>query len=52
MDLLACQTQADIAASDVITGSNNIGGDWDLEVKSGTIESTAIVVNEYNHSLV
>ncbi|MEV9498447.1 DUF4347 domain-containing protein [Aliarcobacter butzleri] len=51
IDLLASETQADIAASNDITGSNNLGGDWDLEAKSGTIETTAIVVNEYNHSL-
>ncbi|NJM24109.1 MAG: DUF4347 domain-containing protein [Richelia sp. SM1_7_0] len=32
-------TQADIAASNDLTGSAILGGDWDLEVKTGEIES-------------
>lgn len=40
---LAITTGADIAASDDITGSKSLGGDWDLEIKQGQIESTAFV---------
>jgi Ca2+-binding RTX toxin-like protein len=48
-------TNADIAASNDLTGSENLGGDWDLEVKTGKIE-TAIpfdseTMNNYNHLL-
>ncbi|MGJ5633573.1 DUF4347 domain-containing protein [Nostoc sp. CALU 1950] len=32
-------TGADVAASDDITGNAELGGDWDLEVKIGEIES-------------
>ncbi|MBX9258962.1 DUF4347 domain-containing protein [Desmonostoc muscorum CCALA 125] len=32
-------TDADVAASDDITGNAELGGDWDLEVKVGSIES-------------
>ena len=31
-------TGADVAASDDTTGSSSAGGDWDLEVRSGSIE--------------
>ena len=36
---LAELTGADIAASDDLTGSTELGGDWDLEVQTGTIET-------------
>jgi subtilisin-like proprotein convertase family protein len=36
---LAELTQADVAASDDYTGSQALGGDWDLEVEYGVIES-------------
>jgi glucose/arabinose dehydrogenase len=32
-------TGADVAASDDLTGSATLGGDWDLEVQTGAIES-------------
>lgn len=51
IDLLASETQADIAASNDITGSNNLGGDWDLEAKSGTIETTNLSITSYDGSL-
>ena len=41
--LLAELTGADIAASSDITGAEALGGDWDLEVRTGTIESEVIV---------
>ena len=39
---LAEATNADIAASDDLTGAAALGGDWDLEVAQGTIETHAI----------
>jgi Domain of unknown function (DUF4347)/Bacterial Ig domain/Calx-beta domain len=39
IDRLATLTGADVAASDDATGSLALGGDWDLEVQSGKIES-------------
>jgi len=39
LQLFSQITGADIAASDDITGNAELGGDWDLEVKVGEIES-------------
>ncbi len=41
IDSLAGITGADIAASDDRTGHADLGGDWDLEVATGSIESDA-----------
>jgi len=38
---LALVTGADIAASDDLTGAEDLGGDWDLEVEVGELESEA-----------
>jgi len=43
---LAQATGADIAASSDDTGSQNLGGDWDLEVKTGEIEAEIAVSQE------
>ena len=40
---LAELTQADIAASDDLTGHASLGGDWDLEFNAGEIETEIIV---------
>ena len=45
VDLLAQATGADIAASDDATGDSALGGDWDLEVHEGQIE-TGVVIGE------
>ena len=39
IEQLAIRTQADIAASDDLTGQAAQGGDWDLEVQVGDIEA-------------
>lgn len=39
IDQLAFLTDADIAASDDLTGAAELGGDWDLEIATGTIEA-------------
>ena len=36
-------TQTDVAASDDLTGNSTLGGDWELEYKSGTIETDLAV---------
>ncbi|MCP5303552.1 MAG: tandem-95 repeat protein [Pseudomonadales bacterium] len=42
-ELLAELTGADIAASNDLTGSSALGGDWELEVQTGVIESKIVV---------
>ena len=39
---LAALTGADVAASDDATGSEILGGDWDLELQIGTLEAAPI----------
>jgi len=39
---LAARTGADIAASTDLSGSANLGGDWDLEFETGSIEATVV----------
>jgi hypothetical protein len=40
-------TGADIAASDDLTGAAELGGDWDLEVQTGTIAERSVVADAY-----
>ena len=39
VDGLAALTGADVAASDDLTGAAGLGGDWDLEYRSGAIDT-------------
>jgi len=39
LDSIADLTDADIAASDDLTGTADLGGDWDLEYQAGSIET-------------
>jgi len=52
---LAQATQADIAASNDLTGASSLGGDWILEVVQGDIEAqpvvTAAITDLYQHVL-
>ncbi|MGZ5559831.1 MAG: Ig-like domain-containing protein, partial [Methylobacter sp.] len=43
IDDLAVATGADIAASNNLTGSSTMAGDWNLEVKQGVIDTTVVV---------
>ncbi|MCB1723015.1 MAG: DUF4347 domain-containing protein, partial [Gammaproteobacteria bacterium] len=43
IDALAAVTQADVAASDDLTGNASLGGDWDLEYRSGDIDAAPVV---------
>ncbi len=40
-------TGADVAASDDLTGASALGGDWELEARSGEIEASPLVVTGY-----
>jgi fimbrial isopeptide formation D2 family protein/uncharacterized repeat protein (TIGR01451 family) len=42
VDSLAALTNSDVAASSDDTGNANRGGDWDLEYRHGTLESTVV----------
>jgi predicted outer membrane repeat protein len=44
---LATLTGADVAASDDLTGSAALGGDWLLEYQTGAIEAAALAVANY-----
>ena len=41
-------TGADVAASDDLTGAADKGGDWDLEVNVGTIETATVTATAFN----
>ncbi|MCP4044896.1 MAG: DUF4347 domain-containing protein, partial [Gammaproteobacteria bacterium] len=43
---IADLTGADVSASDDLTGHQNLGGDWDLEVQVGDIESGQLIVQQ------
>ncbi len=43
LNALAAATGADLAASDDDTGHESLGGDWDLEVQSGTVEAKVAI---------
>jgi len=43
VEQLAIATGADVAASDDLTGDAGLGGDWNLEVASGSIETASAV---------
>ncbi len=47
---LAQLTGADVAASDDLTGNVEQGGDWDLEVQTGHIETAAFVNPHIQHA--
>lgn len=51
IEALANLTQADISASDDITGDSALGGDWNLEVSNGNIETNVINVNTFSGEL-
>ena len=40
LDILQRETGMDVAASNNPTGNASLGGDWDLEVRRGTVETT------------
>ena len=51
LDAVAQLTSADVAASEDLTGAQALGGDWELEVTSGSVETTALVAAGYDGAL-
>jgi hypothetical protein len=55
VESLAQMTGADVAASDDLTGGTAAGGDWVLEVKTGSVDSVMLVADvalqQYEHTL-
>ncbi|SDT90377.1 VCBS domain-containing protein [Halopseudomonas salegens] len=51
IDALAGITGADVAASDDLTGAARLGGDWELEVESGAIETFALTSTDFDSVL-
>ncbi len=51
VEALATLTGADVAASEDLTGAANLGGDWDLEVRQGQIETSSIASSEFTGTL-
>ncbi len=49
---LAATTGADVAASTDVTGAMELGGDWDLELHSGPVETATMAIAEYRGVLV
>lgn len=49
--LLSAVTGADVAASDDITGHADLGGDWDLEVTQGEIETETLSAEAWEGEL-
>jgi len=47
VESVARLTQADVAASDDVTGSAALGGDWVLEVQSGNVDAAAVSMEAY-----
>ncbi|MFZ4524514.1 MAG: FG-GAP-like repeat-containing protein [Chlorobium sp.] len=47
VEWVARLTQADVAASDDVTGSAALGGDWVLEVQSGDVDAAAVSMEAY-----
>jgi len=55
VDMFSQMTGADVAASDDLTGAANKGGDWNLEVQTGVIETAVPIANfalqQYGYTL-
>jgi len=52
MSALSAATGADIAASTDLTGAAELGGDWVLESKTGTLETDSFVFDSYKDVLL
>ncbi|OED38924.1 hypothetical protein AB833_18010 [Chromatiales bacterium (ex Bugula neritina AB1)] len=52
IDRISLLTGADVAASDDLTGVEVRGGDWDLEVHAGSIETTMLTASQWQGILI
>lgn len=50
-DALAEATGADLALSDDATGAADLGGDWELEVRAGAVETAAMAAPQWDSVL-
>jgi hypothetical protein len=51
VQVLADATGADVAASEDLTGAEDLGGDWDLEDRTGAIEVRSLDARDWHHTL-
>ncbi|MEM1038997.1 MAG: DUF4347 domain-containing protein, partial [Pseudomonadota bacterium] len=51
VEALAAATGADVAASKDLTGNATLGGDWDLEVETGSIEAARVSASMFEGTL-
>ncbi|MEZ6109241.1 MAG: DUF4347 domain-containing protein [Pirellulaceae bacterium] len=49
IETIASRTQADVAASDDLTGHQDLGGDWELEFVVGDVETSVVVSAEFQN---
>ncbi|MEP3628915.1 MAG: DUF4347 domain-containing protein, partial [Hyphomicrobiales bacterium] len=52
VEALALATGADVAASTDLTGAAALGGDWDLEVTAGSVETAVLSAENWDHVLI
>ena len=52
VESVAAITGADVAASDDLTGAAELGGDWDLELNVGTVETAALSAENWHGTLL
>jgi len=52
LDILNVALSADVAASNNLTGSATLMGDWELETTRGIIESQPLIANDWDHLLL
>ena len=51
IETISTITGADVAASDDLTGAAELGGDWDLELNVGTVETAALSTANWDGTL-
>ena len=52
LEKLALFTSLDVSASDDLTGSEELGGDWDLEFSVGKIEKESLIIEDFQGVLL
>ena len=51
IESISAMTGADVAASDDLTGAAELGGDWDLELNVGVVETQSLVAESFRGTL-
>jgi hypothetical protein len=52
IETISAVTGADVAASDDVTGAAELGGDWELEVNVGQVETSALSATSWSGKLL